>query len=141
LGGRWGGRRPPPGRGLAELCLGPVSGGSQTKTLLYSPDEGISWWTAGTPPSAGTATSLSGTPGGRVLVATTQGIDASAQAPTARSSKLAWRAAQGAALAGGFSYVGMTTTAQGVAIPADQGVHAVWFSYDGGRHWRPSSLP
>src|SRR5215472_8049690 len=50
------------GRGLAELCLGPVSNGSQTKTLLYSADEGISWWTAGAAPSAGTATSLSGTP-------------------------------------------------------------------------------
>ena len=74
----------------------------------------------------------------RMLVATTQGIDVSAQAPTAHSAKLAWRAAQGAALAGGFSYVGMTTSAQGVAIPADQSVHAVWFTYDGGTHWQPS---
>jgi hypothetical protein len=126
------------GRGLAELCLGPVSNGSQTKTLLYSPDGGDSWWTAGTAPSAGTATSLSGTPDGRVLIATAQGIDTSAQAPQARSSKLTWRAARGTALPGGFSYVGMTTSAQGVAIPADQSVHAVWFTYDRGTHWQPS---
>jgi hypothetical protein len=126
------------GHGLAELCLGPVSNGSQTKTLLYSPDGGISWWTAGTAPSAGVATSLSGTPAGPVLVATTQGIDASVQAPRAHSATLTWRATNGAALAGGFSYVGMTTSAQGVAIPADQSVHAVWFTYDGGTNWQPS---
>jgi hypothetical protein len=126
------------GRGLAELCLGPVSNGSQTKTLLYSPDGGTSWWTAGTAPSAGTATSLSGTPAGPVLVATTQGIDASVQAPKARSATLTWRATNGTALAGGFSYVGMTTSQQGVAIPADQSVHAVWFTYDGGTNWQPS---
>ena len=126
------------GRGLAELCLGPVSNGSQTKTLLYSQDGGISWWTAGTAPSAGTATSLSGTPGGPVLVATTRGIDASAQAPKVHSSTLTWQATHGAALTSGFSYVGMTTSAQGVAIPADQGVHAVWFTYDGGTNWQPS---
>jgi hypothetical protein len=126
------------GRGLAELCLGPVSGGGQTKTLLYSPDGGVSWWTNGAAPSAGIATSLSGTPAGPVLVATTQGIDASRQAPQARSSTLSWRATHGAALTGGFSYVGMTTSAQGVAIPADESVHAVWFTYDGGKNWQPS---
>jgi hypothetical protein len=128
------------GRGLAELCLGPASGGIQAKTLLYSPDGGVSWWTAGTAPSAGTATSLSGTPAGQVLVATTQGIDVSTQAPKAHSSRLTWRAAQGAALTGGFSYVGMTTSAQGVAIPVDQGLHAVWFTYDGGGHWQASPV-
>ena len=128
------------GRGLAELCLGPPSGRTQTKTLLYSPDGGISWWTAGAAPSAGTATSLSGTPTGPVLVATTQGIDASTQAPKARSSTLTWRATHGTALPGGFSYVGMTSSRQGVAIPADQSVHAVWFTYDGGTHWRPSQV-
>jgi hypothetical protein len=128
------------GHGLAELCLGPPSNGSQTKTLLYSADGGTSWWSAGTAPSAGTATSLSGTLDGRALVATTQGIDASAQAPQARSAKLTWRATRGTALPGGFSYVGMTTAAQGVAIPADPAVHAVWFTYDGGRRWQPSSV-
>ena len=129
------------GRGLAELCLGPVSGGSQTKTLLYSADGGISWWKAGAAPSAGTATSLSGTPAGPVLVATTQGIAASVQAPQPRSSNLTWRAARVVALAGGFSYVGMTTSDQGVAIPINQSVHAAWFTYDGGRRWQPSYLP
>jgi hypothetical protein len=34
----------------------------------------------------------------------------------------------------------MTTTAQGVAIPADQSVHAVWFTYDRGTHWQPSAV-
>jgi hypothetical protein len=128
------------GRGLAELCLGPGSGSTQTKTLLYSPDGGITWRTAGAAPSAGVATSLSGTPAGPVLIATTQGIDASRQAPKARSSSLTWRATQGTALTGGFSYVGMTTSAQGVAIPADQSLHAVWFTYDGGKRWQASPM-
>jgi hypothetical protein len=128
------------GLGLAELCLGPVSGGTQTKTLLYSPDGGTSWWTAGAPPSAGIATSLSGTPAGPVLVATTQGIDVSARAPRVRSDRMTWLAPASAVLAGGFSYVGMTNTNQGVAIPADQGLHAVWFTYDGGKTWVESPV-
>jgi hypothetical protein len=126
------------GRGLAELCLGPASHGRQTKTLLYSQDGGISWWTAGTAPSAGIATSLSGTPAGPVLVATTQGIDASTQALKVHSSVLTWQVTHVAALFGGFSYVGMTTSAQGVAIPTDEGAHGVWFTYDGGKNWQPS---
>jgi photosystem II stability/assembly factor-like uncharacterized protein len=128
------------GRGLAELCMGPASGGTQTKTLLYSPDAGISWETAGTAPPAGIATSLSGTPAGPVVVATTQGINLSVHAPESHAYKLAWRATQGAALAGGFSYAGMTTDAQGVAIPADQSLHAVWFTYDGGSQWQESAV-
>jgi len=126
--------------GLAELCTGPASGSTQTKTLLYSPDGGISWDTAGTAPSAGIATSLSGTPTGQVLVATTTGIDVSANAAGERPNSLRWQTVTGASSPGGFSYVGMTTSAQGVAVPADETVHAVWFTYDGGQKWQASPL-
>jgi hypothetical protein len=126
--------------GLVELCTGPASGSTQTKTLCYSPDGGLSWETAGTAPSAGIATSLSGTPTGAVLVATTAGIDASANAASGHPNSLRWQTVRGASSPGGFSYVGMTTSAQGVAIPADQGVHAVWFTYDGGHRWQASPL-
>ena len=34
--------------------------------------------------------------------------------------------------AGGFSYVGMTTDSQGVALPADTSLHEIWMTFDGG---------
>jgi photosystem II stability/assembly factor-like uncharacterized protein len=42
--------------------------------------------------------------------------------------------------AGGFSYVGMTTDQQGVALPASPAAGAVWFTFDGGKSWRPSPV-
>jgi photosystem II stability/assembly factor-like uncharacterized protein len=42
--------------------------------------------------------------------------------------------------AGGFSFVGMTTDTQGVAVPADATAGAIWFTYDGGRTWVPSRI-
>jgi hypothetical protein len=128
------------GTGLAEVCTGNASGGTQTKTLLYSADGGHTWQTAGTAPLAGIVTSLSGTPGGPVVLATTGGIDVSTRAPQAGRDVMRWRTTQGAAVAAGFSYVGMTTNSQGVAIPADGGLHAVWFTYDGGVQWGQSAV-
>jgi hypothetical protein len=96
---------------------------------------------AGSAPGGGTATSLSGTPAGQVLVATTSGIDVSANVAGLRPSGLRWRSVLGAAAPGGYSYVGMTTASQGVAVPAETSLHAVWFTYDGGRHWQESPIP
>jgi hypothetical protein len=128
------------GTGLVELCTAQAPGRPQTKMLAYSADGGRTWATTGYAHRAGIATSLSGTPTGQVLVATTTGIDVSADAAGARAYGLRWRTVQGASLPGGFSYVGMTTSAQGVAVPADQSVHALWFTYDGGRQWRESPV-
>lgn len=126
------------GTGLVELCLSQTPGHPQNKLLVYSADGGRTWIPAGLAPPAGLATSLSGTPAGQVLVATDGGIDVSANAAGLRPYGLRWHAVKGASLAGGFTYVGMTTSDQGVAIPADRSVHAVWFTYDGGRHWQES---
>ncbi len=126
------------GPGLVEMCLIQAPGRPQSKYLVYSADGGRTWAPAGYAPSAGTATSLSGTPTGQVLVATTSGIDVSANAVGARPSGLRWRAVKGASVPGGFSYVGMTTSVQGVAVPADTSLHALWFTYDGGKHWQES---
>ena len=41
---------------------------------------------------------------------------------------------------GGFSYVGMTTDQQGVALPADPQAGTVWFTFDGGQTWAPSTV-
>jgi len=43
-------------------------------------------------------------------------------------------------LPGGFSYVGMTTSSQGVAVPADPSLHVLLFTYNGGRYWRESAV-
>ena len=126
------------GPGLALLCAGQGSGNSQVKTLYYSADRGRSWASAGPAPARGIAMSLSGTPDGPVLVATSDGIDVSANAPG--NGALSWRTARGAAAPGGYSYVGMTTSAQGVAVPANVGLDAVWFTYDGGAHWQKSRV-
>jgi hypothetical protein len=126
------------GAGLVELCAHQTQGSTQVKQLFYSADGGRSWQQAGQAPLAGIATSLSGSPAGRVVVATTTGIDVSANVAGSGPSGLLWRAVRGASAPGGFSYVGMTSSGQGVAIPADQGLHAVWFTYDGGKRWRES---
>jgi len=125
----------PTGPGLVELCLPQAPGGPAV--VDYSGDGGQTWTPAGTAPRAGSATSLSGTPTGRVLVATGSGIDVSTT--VAGAGDLRWRTgAQAASVPGGFAFVGMTTDQQGVAIPAETSQHAVWFTYDGGRHWQPS---
>jgi len=126
------------GPGLVLLCAGQASGSRQVKTLYYSADGGRTWNAAGEAPARGVAMSLSGTPGGPVLVATGNGIDVSTNAPGA--GPLAWRTARGATAAGGYSFVGMTTSAQGVAVPADVNLGAVWFTYDGGAHWMESPV-
>jgi hypothetical protein len=123
------------GTGLAMLCPGPAGGSVQQKMFFYSADGGATWQREGTAPAAGVATSLAGTPSGAVVLATTQGIDAAAD-PGAP-----WQSAVGTSVPGGFTYVGMTTSQQGVAVPADTGLHAVWFSYDGGPRWQKSAIP
>jgi len=126
------------GSGLVELCQ--VQSPGRT-FLVYSADGGHTWTTAGPTRRVGQATSLSGTPTGQVLVATSSGIDVS-RTVAGVGGDLRWRAlVQGASAApGGFSYVGMTTAQQGVAVPADTSVHAVWFTYDGGRRWVESPV-
>jgi hypothetical protein len=127
--------------GLALLCAGSPGGGSQTKSIYYSADGGKTWSLAGPAAQSGTATSLSGTPAGPVLVATTRGIEVSAGSLAgAPNVSVSWQGPTGATVRGGFSYVGMTDSAQGVAIPADTSLHAVWFTYDGGLTWQESRL-
>lgn len=38
---------------------------------------------------------------------------------------------------GGFSFVGMTTNDQGVALPANASLHEIWMTFDGGLTWAP----
>ncbi len=70
------------------------------------------------------------------MLATTGGIEYSADGGTS------WRAARfgGAAPPGGFSYVGMTDATQGVAVPANAALGAVWVTSNGGRTWHRSPV-
>jgi hypothetical protein len=127
------------GPGLVLLCANQATGNQQSKNLYYSANGGHSWSPAGQAPARGVAISLSGTPGGPVLVATSRGIEVSANAPGGPTA-LTWDSGQGATAPGGYSYVGMTTSQQGVAVPANVSMDAVWFTYDGGAHWVKSPV-
>jgi hypothetical protein len=36
----------------------------------------------------------------------------------------------------GFTYVGMTSATQGVALGGDLNLHAIWMTTDGGKTWQ-----
>jgi photosystem II stability/assembly factor-like uncharacterized protein len=120
--------------GLALLCAGPPTGGQQQKTLYSTQDGGRNWHRAGNPPVAGTAASLSGSPSGTLVLATSLGIE------TSTDGGATWATAGASVPPGGFSYVGMTTDTQGMAVPAGPGPPAIWFTYDGARTWRSSPV-
>ena len=108
-------------------------GTQQAKQVFTSANGGMTWQNAGAAPGLGLATSVAATPDGTYVLATGQGIDVQ---PTGSG---AWQAATltGPVPAGGFGYVGMTTDAQGIALPADPAAGTVWFTFDGGQTWRP----
>jgi hypothetical protein len=120
--------------GLVLLCAGQAAGGSQVKIVYTSSDGGTTWQLGGTAPAAGTATSVAGTPSGAIVIATSVGIEIS----TDRGAT--WTAASTATPPGGFAFVGMTTSARGVAVPADAHQDAVWFTADGGQTWQASPI-
>ncbi|HEY1643447.1 MAG TPA: hypothetical protein VGG35_22370 [Streptosporangiaceae bacterium] len=107
---------------------------TQAKQLWRSAD-GVTWTKVGQPPSQAAARSLAGTSSGQVVLATTAGIDYS---PDGASWHRA--AVSGGAPAGGFSYVGMTSATQGVAVPADAQLGEIFVTTDGGRRWTPSRI-
>jgi hypothetical protein len=119
--------------GLVLVCTGPASTGSQPKTVYTSADNGATWQRAGAPPAAGIATSVAGTPSAIVL-ATSLGIEVTTDGGAT------WATARGAQPGGGFAFVGMTTPSQGVAVPADPGQHAIWFTMDGAQTWQASPI-
>ena len=117
------------------MCTSPATGATQAKQVYTSADNGQQWQKAGTAPAAGTATSVAGTAAGTIVLATTAGLQVSTD------GGVSWAAGRGALPSGGFSYVGMTSPAQGVAVPADVAQHAIWFTFDGGQSWHASAIP
>ncbi len=127
---------------LVLACLSPASDSSvappssEQKLIFSSADGGASWKRMGQAPAAGIAYSLAASPSQSLVLATDRGIEL---LPPGEST---WRVATLTAAfpAGGFSYVGMTTDEQGIALPADPAAGAVWFTYDGGQTWTPSAV-
>lgn len=118
---------------LVVACQAP--GGVELVTT--STDSGADWsapltgaWSA--LPSIGTPTSLAAAPDGALTLATTSGLY------VLPAGAAVWKQASVAsAPAGGFSYVGMTTNDQGVALAANASLHEIWMTFDGGQTWAP----
>jgi hypothetical protein len=95
---------------------------------------GEPWTTVDVTGGSGAAQSLAATSAGRMVLATSTGLFV-----TALPDPGAWHAASvaGGPPAGGFSYVGMTSPAQGVALPASAALGEVFVTRDGGQTWTP----
>jgi hypothetical protein len=121
---------------LACLSPGSVGGQAEQKLIFSSADGGVSWQPTGQAPATGIASALAVSPSQSLVLATDQGIELRPR------GERAWRVATltAAVPAGGFSYAGMTNDEQGIALPADPSAGTVWFTYDGGRTWKPSPV-
>jgi hypothetical protein len=106
------------------------------QVALYSSATGASWHLVSSVPQAGSLTSVTSAAAQQVVLATTAGLSYSSDGGTT------WQAANVAASVpdGGFSYVGMTNSAQGVAVPADSSLGEVYVTRDGGQTWSPSPI-
>jgi len=122
---------------LLVACTQSPSGDSQVKVIYGSTDGGKNWQPTATPPAAGVATSIAASVTGTVVLGTSGGIEV-----LQPGSSSAWQQATltGSAPATGFSFVGMTTSTRGMALPADPANGAVWTTTDGGLTWTASPV-
>jgi len=104
-----------------------TAGGSATETIYTSPDYTVNWVRQPTLVPGAAVTSLATAQSAPAIVATGTGISI-LQGNTGQ-----WR--QAVTVTGGFSYVGMTSNTQGVAVPVNASLHEVYMTYDGGQTW------
>ena len=127
---------------LVLVCTSATSraGDSQAKLLVESKDGGAHWSAVGTAPRPGIATSLAiVAQANLVVLATDNGIYQSTDG--GGSWQLTEPTPSGApAGEAGFSYVGMTSASNGVALPADASLHEVYVTTDGGASWVARSV-
>jgi hypothetical protein len=124
---------------LAMTCNGASATAPPT---VYTSNDGGALWTE-QPAAAWSGlgdvaamTSLAAAPDGALVLATTNGIY---YLPAGASQWKSSGAAGSKGPSGGFTYVGMTTDGQGVALPADTSPHEIWMTFDGGRTWNPAT--
>ncbi len=126
---------------MAVACSGGPAATSPP-AIWESGNSGATWTRLPSPaPSAtadypvGVITSLTGTQSGTLMLATTNGIYLY---PGSGSQWTPVTSASGPnAPKGGFTYAGMTTNSQGVAVPADESLHEIWMTFNGGQTWAP----
>lgn len=113
--------------------------GTQTKSVIESSDNGKTWSAAQSADVTGIATSVATQGSSLVVLATDAGLYLSTDG--GGTWKLAQASpARAAAGEGGYSYVGMTSAAHGVALPADADLHEVFITTDGGRAWQAHAV-
>ena len=127
---------------LAMVCTQPTDG----STGVYISTDGGSMWTAQTnvtsqaTASLGVPQSLTTLPDGTLILATAPGSGQSGGGIYLLSPGTSqWQAAQLSDSSGkayGFTYVGMTSATQGVAIGGNPALHAIWMTTDGGQTWQ-----
>ncbi len=122
---------------LYLACQAPGASASSpgAVTLYASANSGSTWLREATAPVRGTATSLADITGNSLVLATTKGIFYSANAAAWRPARIA-----GGSPAGGFAFIGMTTNAEGIAVPADSSRGEVFITGDGGLVWRATPI-
>ncbi|MBV9793765.1 MAG: hypothetical protein JO016_07465 [Actinobacteria bacterium] len=113
------------------------AGTSHTTRLFASSDGGRTWQAAG-PVLSWVVTAVAAQPDGLVVLATTNGIVVLHDITAQRQGSFQY--APQTPLTGAFSWVGLTSTTQGIAIPADSSQHRIWFTFDGGQSWQPSNI-
>jgi hypothetical protein len=107
--------------------------GTTQKAVIYtSGTTSLNWQAVAEGASGGNPVALATTPSFQAILATSQGIS------VLDTSTGQWT--QTVTLAEGFSYVGMTTKLQGVAIPANASLHEIWMTFDGGHTWQPYTI-
>jgi hypothetical protein len=121
-----------------RLLLTCQSQAAAAQVILYTSTDAATWHRAGSVTVPGTPRSLASAASGQAVLATTGGIEYSA------NGGRTWQAAKytgaGSEPTGGFSYVGMTNATQGVAVPADSSLGEIYVTADGGSTWYPSPI-
>jgi photosystem II stability/assembly factor-like uncharacterized protein len=127
--------------GLVLVCTSATDSttGTQTKSVVESSDNGKTWSAAQSADVAGIATSVATQGSSLVVLATDAGLYLSTDGGGTWKLALA-SPARAAAGEGGYSYVGMTNAADGVALPADADLHEVFITTDGGRTWQAHAV-
>lgn len=121
---------------LLLACDTGASSGTTEQTELYSSVNGATWTKVGGVPHSGAAVSLNTSVTGNAVLATTTGIYYSANGTSWQPASFG----QSGAPAGGFSYLGLTTGSEGVAVPADASLGEVYVTGNGGQTWTPSPI-
>jgi photosystem II stability/assembly factor-like uncharacterized protein len=126
---------------LAMVCTALLT----DTTSVYLSQDGGSTWTQQTgvvslPAATTRAQSLTALPDGTlILAAIATGTASGGGIYLLSPGATQWQPAQLSDPSGlnrGFTYVGMTSATQGVALGGDSDLHAIWMTTDGGKTWQ-----